>query len=269
MHHLYRTAHLVRPSILPLAFSFSLGGFLFTTALQFHYGNSVIGKVILVTLNLLFLIALVKFVFRWFNDVSSEGYLEGAHTTQVEDNLRYGMLLFIFSEVMFFFSFFWAFFHSSLAPTIEIGSMWPPQDILIIETWNVPLTNTAILLTSGIVLTIAHKQLTLGDNRAMPTLLLVVILGVIFTLFQADEYYKATYTLKDGIYPTCFYLLTGFHGAHVIIGTLFLFISYIRLCKGQFTKQRHFGFIAAAWYWHFVDVVWLFLFIFVYWWGNS
>lgn len=260
---IYRTIHLVEPSKWPLYTAIS--AFFITFGTVFTLQNYIFGKILLP----IGFISLILTIFSWWRDVVKEGYIEGHHTLLVENGLRYGMILFIISEVFFFLAFFWAFFHSSLAPTIEIGSIWPPQDIDILETWKIPLLNTVILLSSGVTVSRAHSSIIKGDPIAIKELQYTIALGLVFTLFQAYEYYEANYSLSSGIYGSTFYMATGFHGFHVIIGTIFLIICLIRLTKGQFTRQRHFGFEAASWYWHFVDVVWLFLFVSIYWWGNT
>ena len=214
-------------------------------------------------------ISLVYFMYHWWSDVCHEGSIEGQHTVEVESNLRLGMILFIVSEVMFFFGFFWAFFSASLTPTIEIGSTWPPEDIAALDTWKAPFANTLLLLGSGVTITIAHINLVLGNRTStLNYLILTVLLGIIFTIFQIAEYIEAGYSIADSIYGTTFYLCTGFHGFHVIIGTIFIIVCTVRLYNYDYTTDHHFGFEAAAWYWHFVDVVWLFLFVSIYWWGN-
>jgi heme/copper-type cytochrome/quinol oxidase subunit 3 len=188
----------------------------------------------------------------------------------VQAGMRMGMILFIASEVMFFFGFFWAFFHAALVPVQEIGCVWPPQGIEVFNAWEVPFLNTVILLTSGATCTWAHHAIVAGDRQsAILALVFTLVLAVLFTGFQVYEYQHASFTMSDGIYGSCFFMATGFHGFHVQIGTLFLFICLIRLCRHHFTREHHFGFEAAAWYWHFVDVVWLFLFVAVYWWGGA
>ena len=180
------------------------------------------------------------------------------------------MVLFIVSEVMFFFGFFWAFFHSALAPVPEIGSVWPPLGIQTIDAWGLPLFNTSLLLTSGVTITWAHHAIVCGNRtNALKGLLCTIILAVIFTIIQFVEYLEAPFTISDSIYGSTFYLATGFHGLHVVIGTIFLIVTTLRLINHHFTKEHHFGFEAAAWYWHFVDVVWLFLFVVIYWWGGQ
>ena len=215
------------------------------------------------------LIFLVSCMTAWWQDVVCEATYEGHHTSYVQKGLRYGMILFIVSEVMFFVAFFWAFFHSSLAPAIQIGAIWPPKGIHVFNPWEVPFLNTLILLLSGASVTWAHYALVDGNREdTFFALLLTVGLGFIFTCFQIFEYVEAPFTMADGIYGSVFYMATGFHGFHVLIGTTFLIVCLVRHINYHFTPQHHFGFEAAAWYWHFVDVVWLFLFISIYWWGS-
>ena len=169
----------------------------------------------------------------------------------------------------FFLSFFWAFFHSSLSPNIEIGSYWPPIGIIVFNPWGVPLLNTIILISSGVRVTWSHKSIEENNhNLSLISLYLTIILGIYFTILQGIEYYEASFRFADSIYGSTFFIATGFHGLHVIIGTLFLIVSRLRIYKGAFRKHHHFGFIAAIWYWHFVDIVWLFLFVWVYVWGS-
>ena len=209
-------------------------------------------------------------MFVWWRDVVREATFQGIHTSAVQLGLRYGTLLFIVSEIMFFLAFFWAFFHSSLAPTQEIGAVWPPKGILVLNPWEIPFLNTIILLSSGAAVTWAHHAiLTSHRSQALSGLVITVVLAFIFTAFQGLEYVTAPFNISDGIYGSCFFLATGFHGFHVIIGTIFLLVCLIRLFGQHFTKNHHFGFEAAAWYWHMVDVVWLFLFVCVYYWGGA
>jgi len=255
--------HLVDPSPWPFVSSLAAFTLMSGSVMYFHSfnqgSNVMFLGFILVTLTMII----------WWRDVIREATFEGHHTKPVQRGLRYGMLLFIVSEIMFFFAFFWAFFHSSLAPTVEIGSIWPPAGIHPFNPWEVPLLNTIILLSSGATVTWAHHAITSGlRHEAIYGLILTVFLAIIFTILQAYEYLEASFTISDGIYGSTFYMATGFHGFHVIIGTLFLTVCLIRLIRYHFTKTHHFGFEAAAWYWHFVDVVWLFLFVSIYWWGT-
>jgi len=201
----------------------------------------------------------------WWKDVIHESVVEHAHTPETSHGLRMGMVLFIASEVMFFFAFFWAFFHSALGfspATVQ----WPPAGIHVLDAWEVPFYNTVILLSSGITLTRAHLYVEKGNNElAARWTFITAFLGVIFLGFQVFEYVHASFKLTEGVYPSVFYFATGFHGFHVFVGTTFLFVCAFRAKAGHFTAKKHIGFQAAAWYWHFVDVVWLFLFIFVYW----
>nr|YP_010439965.1 cytochrome c oxidase subunit III [Mastax latefasciata]UTD45011.1 cytochrome c oxidase subunit 3 [Mastax latefasciata] len=206
---------------------------------------------------------------QWWRDVIREGTFQGLHTYNVTMGLRWGMILFITSEIFFFISFFWAFFHSSLSPAIELGMQWPPIGIKPFNPLQIPLLNTLILLTSGITVTWAHHSLMSNNyNETIKSLTLTVLLGIYFTILQAFEYIEAPFTISDSVYGSTFFMATGFHGLHVIIGTIFLLICLIRQYYNHFSQIHHFGFEAAAWYWHFVDVVWLFLYISIYWWGG-
>jgi len=211
---------------------------------------------------------LFHILFFWWRDVIREATFEGMHTIPVQNNLKIGVSLFILSEVMFFFGFFWAYFHSSLAPTIQIGSIWPPIGINPINPFHVPLFNTFILLISGVTLTMAHHAIINGYYKlAFESIFLTLIYACIFITEQFFEYLHASFNINDGIYGSTFYLLTGFHGFHVIIGAIFIFVCFIRLIFGHFTFNHHVGLEASIWYWHFVDVVWLGLYISIYWWG--
>lgn len=215
-------------------------------------------------------IALFYVMYVWWRDIVRESTYQGHHTTPVQTGLRYGVLIFILSEVMLFFALFWAFFHSSLAPTVEIGAVWPPKGIQVLNPWEIPFLNTIILLTSGASVTWAHHAILAGNRQqGIIALTVTVVLALIFTGFQAYEYLEAPFTISDGIYGSTFFLATGFHGFHVIIGTIFLAVCLARLYLYHFSKIHHFGFEAAAWYWHMVDVVWLFLFVCIYYWGGA
>nr|YP_010275986.1 cytochrome c oxidase subunit III [Clogmia albipunctata]UHY38875.1 cytochrome c oxidase subunit III [Clogmia albipunctata] len=207
--------------------------------------------------------------YQWWRDISREGTFQGLHTNFVVTGLRWGMILFITSEVFFFVSFFWAFFHSSLSPSIEIGNMWPPLGIAPFNPMQIPLLNTAILLASGITITWSHHGMMENNHsQSSQGLLITIILGVYFSILQAYEYIEAPFTIADTVYGSTFFIATGFHGLHVLIGSSFLLVCLMRHLNNHFSNNHHFGFEAAAWYWHFVDIVWLFLYISIYWWGN-
>lgn len=202
----------------------------------------------------------------WWRDVAREG-VQGDHSKAVQGGLKLGVMLFIVSEVFFFLSFFWAYFHVALGPEMAIGGQWPPIGIDTLSAYEVPLLNTAILVSSGGSVTWAHHALIRGDkNAAVTALVLTILLGAVFTMLQAIEYFETSYTIADSVFGSVFFVATGFHGLHVIVGTLFLCVGLGRLVRNTLTKDHHVGFEAAAWYWHFVDIVWLFLYTWVYWW---
>jgi cytochrome c oxidase subunit 3 len=204
----------------------------------------------------------------WWRDVIREAKDEGHHTAVVQLHLRFGMIMFIASEVMFFMAWFWAFFNAALYPPDQIGGVWPPEGIHTFDPWHLPLINTLILLTSSTTVTWAHHAVREGNTKsAVQALIVTVALGAVFTCVQAYEYANAAFTFTGGIYGSTFFMATGFHGLHVLIGTIFLFVCLIRTSREHFKPEHHFGLEAAAWYWHFVDVVWLFLFCFIYVWG--
>ena len=212
-------------------------------------------------------------VWYWWRDVIQEAEHDGYHKPIVQLGMRYGMALFICSEVMFFAAFFWAFFNSSLAPKempYDVpGGVWPPEGVVTFNVFELPFLNTLILLLSGVTVTWAHHALIAGNRKNLILGLgITIALGIAFTTLQAVEYAHAGFTFSGGIYGSTFFMATGFHGFHVIVGTIFLTVCFFRARAGHFKPAHHFGFEAAAWYWHFVDVVWLFLFICVYWWGG-
>ena len=213
------------------------------------------------------LLSLISYL--WWRDTVRESTYQGWHTSYVVSGLKTGILLFIISEVCFFAAFFWAFFHRSLRPNIEVGSVWPPVGITVLNPFQVPLLNTSVLLLSGVAVTWAHHSLIEGHSwRAISGLFLTCTLGCYFLILQYSEYIEAPFSISDGIYGRTFYVATGFHGLHVIVGTLFLIVCLGRIYIHHFSKNHHTGFVAAAWYWHFVDVVWLFLYVRIYWWGS-
>jgi cytochrome c oxidase subunit 3 len=254
--------HLVDPSPWPLVGAVSAGTLAIGGVIFMHGGGA--------WLMVLGFLAVLGMMFMWWRDVVKEATFRHQHTPVVQIGLRYGMALFIASEVMFFAAFFWAFFDASLFPKEATGGFWPPKGIRPFDPFEVPFLNTMILLLSGTTVTWAHHALIENDRKNMLRGLgITIILGLCFTSLQAFEYAHAAFGFKDGIYPSTFFMATGFHGFHVIVGTIFLIVCFFRARAGHFKPNHHFGFEAAAWYWHFVDVVWLFLFICVYWWGGD
>jgi len=257
--------HLVKPSLWPFASSTFVLTTLLFVIIQFHY-PSYENTSDIFSISTFFLLWTAG---SWWFDVCVESYRGGHHTSKVRAGIRMAMALFILSEVMFFVGFFWAFFHSSLSPVYNIGGVWPPIGIDLISPWGVPLLNTIILLTSGATVTRAHHAILKNQNRTVVyNLDLTLILAILFTKLQLMEYTESTFRISDSVYSSIFYLMTGFHGIHVFIGTLFLFVCLIRMELGHFSRNYHFGFEAAIWYWHFVDVVWILLFICLYWWSS-
>ena len=279
--------HILPPSITPLLGSFSALTMFFGLVMwmhpeQFSYGSLVFG---------LGFISVMYTFYAWWSDVIHEAHA-GDHTPVVQLHLRYGMIMFIASEVMFFVAWFWAWFDYSLFPvplelvkdaethaftvTNLIGQegaaalmQWPPKGLEVLDSMKLPLLNTLILLCSGTTVTWAHHALIHGDREGLKKgLWLTIFLGLLFSSIQAYEYAEAPFPFAGLNYGTAFFMATGFHGFHVIVGTIFLAVCLARTYKGHFTPQQHFGFEAAAWYWHFVDVVWLFLFIAIYIWGG-
>ncbi len=264
--------HLVDPSPWPLVTSMSLLILAYGFVSFMHNDNVLVFAI--------GSIALILSSFLWWRDIVKESEGGKFHNKVVQIGLRYGMILFIASEVMFFAAWFWAFFDVAFYPgkdSVELigrqetlGGVFPPEEIELIPPFGIPLLNTFILLASGGTITWAHHALRENDRKNfLLFLFLTILLGIIFTGFQGYEYMHATFSIDEGIYASTFYMATGFHGAHVIIGTIFLIVCLIRGCVGHFKAEKHLGFEFAAWYWHFVDVVWLFLFTFVYWWASS
>nr|ALO77376.1 cytochrome c oxidase subunit 3 [Clanoptilus assimilis] len=253
--------HLVEVSPWPILGAFSAMTTMMGIIKWFHLYNN--------NLLLLSFLIMMLVMYQWWRDITRESTYQGLHTIIVVNGLRWGMILFITSEILFFVSFFWSFFHNSLAPNIDIGMMWPPKSIYSFNPIQIPLLNTLILLTSGLTVTWAHHSLMENNNtQTTQGLSLTIILGIYFTILQAYEYIEASFTISDSIYGSSFFMATGFHGIHVIIGTTFLLTCLIRHLMNHYSMIHHFGFEAAAWYWHFVDIVWLFLYISIYWWGS-
>ena len=268
--------HIVNPSIWPLAGAFAGG--LFAVGMVMYMHDMSVGEFKVGTSGIyLGLAAILAVMFFWWRDVVRESVVEKAHNKIVEFGMRYGMALFIASEVMFFVAFFWAFFDAALYPNQEIlfarveytGGEWPPVGVETVPAFGLPFMMTMILLLSGCSVTWAHHAMLEGHNKEVKTALLAtVFLGIFFLGFQVYEYTHVHFGFTDGIFSSTFFMATGFHGFHVLVGTIFLYVCYLRARAEHFTADSHFGFEAAAWYWHFVDVVWLFLFVAIYWWGS-
>jgi cytochrome c oxidase subunit 3 len=254
--------HLVEPSPWPLLTSLSL--FILTTSgvLTMH-GFEYMGNILFIAL-----INLIWSMTLWFRDIISEGTYLGNHTNAVQKGLNLGVGLFIVSEALFFLAIFWTFFHSALSPNIELGGQWPPLGVDPINPFELPLLNTIILLSSGVTVTYAHHSLIQGKrSSALYGLIFTVLLALIFTIFQGVEYTVSSFTISDGVYGSCFYFGTGFHGFHVLIGTAFLAVGLWRLLAYHLTDHHHLGLESGILYWHFVDVVWLLLYLCIYYWG--
>jgi len=269
--------HILKPDIWPLIGAIS--ALTFTTGMVLMMHDLAAWRIVLG----IGVLGLIATFFSWFGNVVTEAHA-GDHTPVVQLHLRYGMILFIASEVMFFVGWFWSFFDFALFPApVEVVdgvtqdlfgqegviAQFPPKGLEVLNAFELPLLNTLILLCSGTTVTWAHHSLIHGDRQGLKTgLWLTIALGVLFTCIQAYEYAVAPFAFGENTYGSAFYMATGFHGFHVLVGTIFLIVCLVRTYKGHFTPRQHFGFEAAAWYWHFVDVVWLFLFIVVYIWGG-
>ena len=267
--HAKHPFHMVDPSPWPTMGAFSAFVLAVSAIMYFHnvpvLGMEDLGVALLIPG---FILVILTMVF-WWRDVVKESVIQKAHTDKVADGLRNGMVMFIASEVMFFVAFFWAFFHNSLGFS-TVTLQWPPAGVVPFDAWDLPFYNTVILLTSGGTVTRAHIFIEEGNNKlAAKWIFITAALGALFLGLQAYEYSHAAFGFTDGIYSSTFYLATGFHGFHVFVGTVFLLVCGFRANKDHFKPHKHVGFQAAAWYWHFVDVVWLFLFICVYWLGGK
>lgn len=275
--------HIIDPSPWPFigsvgALVMAIGGIAYMRTLGGGSGISMLGLDLSGPwILLLGLMVVLYTMYGWWADTIKESH-QGHHTKVVSLHLRYGMIMFIASEVMFFVAWFWAFFDVSLyadetiqeARIAYTGGQWPPVGIAVLDPLHLPLFNTVILLLSGTTVTWAHHALLEGDRKGLKWgLFLTVVLGILFSYVQGVEYADAPFAFKDSIYGSTFFMATGFHGFHVLIGTIFLIVCLVRAMRGHFTPEKHFGFEAAAWYWHFVDVVWLFLFFAIYIWASA
>nr|QCX29669.1 cytochrome c oxidase subunit III [Blattisocius keegani] len=253
----FHSYHMVDKSPWPFIFSINMSNLLLSFII-YYMNNSLYMK-----MSMSMVIMIILF---WTRDIFRESTFQGHHTKNVSLLMKTSMLVFISSELMFFFSFFWAYFYNSLNPSYEIGNMWPSINITMFNPFNLPLLNTLILLSSGMTITWSHFSLL--NNKlymTMKTLILTLILGLLFSYIQLFEYKNSLFSLNDSIFGSIFYMLTGFHGSHVIFGSMFIFYNFILLILGQINSKHHFSFEASIWYWHFVDIIWLFLYIFLYW----
>lgn len=256
-----QSLYFINPRPWPVLISISIGRLLLISVYSFFIKFSLILILIILTIFLILV--------SWWRDVIRESCFLGLHSFLVRSGVEIGIILFILSEVIFFFSFFWSFFYFRLSPSIEVGSVWPPFSIYPLNPFAVPFLNTIILLRSGVSLTCSHNYLIINDEKNIKYFILITIsLGVYFSLIQLLEYKELSFCIRDGAYGSIFFIGTGFHGFHVIVGSLFLIRAFYRFIKKEFSLTHHLGLETAAWYWHFVDVVWIFLFIFIYWWSK-
>nr|YP_010939196.1 cytochrome c oxidase subunit III [Pseudoligosita yasumatsui]WLF85670.1 cytochrome c oxidase subunit 3 [Pseudoligosita yasumatsui] len=260
MKKLFQPFHLVTFSPWPLLLSFSILMMMFSMINIFYYFEF--------KLMLFSLMCMLICMYQWWRDVVRESTYQGFHTDKVLLGIKFGMILFIISELFFFFSIFWGYFHMFLSPSIEIGCIWPPKNILGFNYLMIPLLNTIILLSSGVSVTLCHYSLIISNKKmSLVSMLITVMLGLIFTLFQYLEYKESTFSISDSVYGSLFFMSTGFHGLHVLIGSIFLLLNFFRIMLNNYSSIHHFGFEAAVWYWHFVDLVWLFLYLLIYYWS--
>jgi cytochrome c oxidase subunit 3 len=216
---------------------------------------------------LLIVISFLVIFFIWVRDIIREARFLGCHSQKVKLSIKIGIILFILSEVMFFLSFFWSFFDYSLNPAVEIGNIWPPLGISSINPYHIPLLNTLVLVSSGVSITYSHHMLLNNNlNFRLAWMLITVFLGVYFSFLQGFEYLYCSYSFIDSSFGSIFFIATGFHGVHVIIGTIFIIVEINRLLNLNFSFIQNLGYELSCWYWHFVDIVWLFLYTFLYWW---
>nr|AZL93157.1 cytochrome c oxidase subunit 3 [Cleptes metallicorpus] len=253
--------HLTTLSPWPLMTALSLSMMLMSTISLFNFNPNysiLLSTFLLLTMSL----------FQWWRDIIRESTFLGDHTMKIYYMLKMGMILFIISEIMFFISFFWSYFHMSLSPNIEVGMNWPPKYITPFNPFNIPLLNTIILISSGLSITWCHQSILLNFHKnSIISLTITIILGIYFSFLQKMEYWEAPFCLSDSSYGSIFFMATGFHGMHIIIGTIFLLTALARIYSKQMSKIHHFNFESSCWYWHFVDVVWLFLYMSIYWWN--
>lgn len=249
--------HIVTNRPWPIILSFRLINSLIRTAIWIYRSN-----ILFIILNMTNTVIIIIF---WFRDIIRERTFQGFHTLYVINFLKFSIVLFILSELIFFVSFFWAFFHSSVSPNIEIDILWPPKDIKFFDPIEIPLLNSFILVSSGIAITVRHYYIITNNLKLSKLyLFLTIILGIYFIIIQLIEYANSYFCFNDRVYGSIFYIATGFHGLHVLIGVIFLSISILRISKIHFSNIHNINYEIAIWYWHFVDVIWLFLYSFIY-----
>nr|YP_009468945.1 cytochrome c oxidase subunit III [Changeondelphax velitchkovskyi]AVC55488.1 cytochrome c oxidase subunit III [Changeondelphax velitchkovskyi] len=253
--------HLVTKSPWPILSSFSLMNLMISSINLLKNKNTLF---MLISSLILFMN-----LYQWWRDIKRESSIKGDHTLVVKKMIKMGMILFIISEIMFFLSFFWSFFHASLAPSTDIGLKWPPNGINPFNPMEIPLLNTIILVSSGASITWAHQAiLSKKFKQTIKSLTLTIVLGIYFTFLQWWEYKNASFTISDSVFGSSFFMTTGFHGIHVMIGTIFILTALQSILTMKSNKINHLSLELSAWYWHFVDVIWLFLYLTLYWWNN-
>ena len=236
--------------------------------LSFAIGVVIIVRVYDVFCFLLSIFFLLISSYIWGRDIHREGCYRGFHNILVLEGFKVGMIFFIFSECFFFFGIFWGYFHLAESPSVDLGIVWPPRGIVVFDPKGIPFLNTVLLVSSGVSATWCHHMMECGKLRSsLVSLFITVFLGFLFTGFQLVEYYVASFTFSCSSYSSVYYMGTGFHGLHVLIGTILLCICLVRFRKLYISPGHSVGFECSVWYWHFVDIVWFFLYLVFYWWG--
>nr|YP_010471417.1 cytochrome c oxidase subunit III [Tetragonula pagdeni]UVG40752.1 cytochrome c oxidase subunit III [Tetragonula pagdeni] len=248
---------LVTISPWPIISSFNLMNFLISIVVWINLKNY---SILILTFSNLFMVFAL-----WNRDIVRESTFMGGHTLIVKLMIKFSMVMFILSELFFFISFFWTFFHSSISPSIEINMVWPPKMIKVFEYTEIPLLNTLTLITSGFFVTLSHLSLVMSNlKKSLKTLFCTILMGVYFSMVQMVEYFNSSFCINDSVYGSIFFISTGFHGIHVLVGTMFLTVSLARMYSMHFSTIHHINYELSVWYWHFVDVIWLFLYSFYY-----
>jgi len=256
----YNMFHLV--NISPWPFSTSI------CFLSFALGVIIIARSFFCAPFLISLLLLLYSSYIWGQDIHREACYEGTHNSEVLEGFKLGIIFFIFSECFFFLGIFWTYLHLAESPAVELGGIWPPFGITCFDPIGIPFLNTIILVSSGVSVTWCHHTIEKGFYKlSILSLLFTVILGSIFTIFQLIEYYVAGFTFSCSSYSSIYFLGTGFHGFHVLIGRVLLLIRLLRFLNFFISPNHRAGFECSVWYWHFVDIVWFFLYLIFYWWG--